>query len=64
MTSSHIHRTFWILALTLLTGLGLALALPSLAQAGQSARGDQQAPLTAATTIHVAKTGDGSDGLS
>jgi len=51
---------YWLLALSILIGLGLALALPAMA-------GAQWTPETVtngATTYHVAKSGDGADGLS
>ena len=52
------------LVLILLTGVGLALALPALAPAHASTRGDPLAPSAADDIIYVAKSGDGSDGLS
>ena len=52
------------LLLTLLTGVGLALALPVLAQAHATTSSDPLAPAAADKLIYVAKSGDGSDGLS
>ena len=62
MMKPHHQRKRWILGLTLLVGLGLALALPALARAGQSTK-DNLVP-SANHIIYVAKTGDGSDGSS
>ena len=52
------------LVLILLAGSGLVLAVPVLAQAHASARGDPLAPSAADNIIYVARSGDGSDGLS
>ena len=52
------------LVLILLAGVSLALALPVLAGVQASARGDQLSPSAADGILYVAKSGDGSDGLS
>jgi predicted outer membrane repeat protein len=53
------------LVLILLAGVGLALAVPALVQAHTSTSGNQLAPSALDETIYyVAKTGDGTDGLS
>ena len=52
------------LVLILLTGVGLALALPVLAGAQSSASNDPRVPSAANGILYVAKSGDGSDGLS
>jgi len=52
------------LVLILLTGVGLALTVPILAQAHASTSSDTLAPSAADDIIYVAKSGDGSDGLS
>ena len=52
------------LVLILLTGVGLAFAVPALVQAHASTRGDRLSPTAAAKIIYVAKSGDGSDGLT
>jgi predicted outer membrane repeat protein len=50
------------LVLVLLTGVGLALAVPALTGAQDSTRGDRLSPPPADDIIYVAKSGDGSDG--
>jgi predicted outer membrane repeat protein len=52
------------LVLILLAGVGLALALPVLAGTQAATRGDPRVPSAADGILYVAKSGDGSDGLS
>ena len=52
------------LVLILFAGVGLALTLPILAGAQASTRGDPLSPAAANGIFYVAKSGDGSDGLS
>ncbi len=67
MTDNRPYKYCLIFALILIVGLGLALALPWLANsqglAAQSEVGEQD-NTPEATRYYVAKTGDGSDGLS
>jgi predicted outer membrane repeat protein len=52
------------LLLILLTGVGLALVVPALGQAYSTTISSRAAPSAAGDIIYVARSGDGSDGLS
>ena len=56
------QRLKFYLVLILLSGVGLALALPILAKAHASASFDRLSPSAAEKIVYVAKSGDGSFG--
>ncbi len=62
MISTKSLRKCAILALTILMGVGLAVAMPVMAQTHRAVQSESN--LLSATIYHVAKSGDGSDGLS
>ena len=64
MHSQYLSSKYFLIAIILLTGLGFALILPSLAQAQGSILGNHPSVLAEKKVVFVAKTGDGSDGSS